>query len=123
MQPSAEVDLVGLSNADSYILHNDELQFISGDHVIDTLKLTNESSANLVVSTNGSDAFVTQQGLSNPPAGSTTLPQASMAMADLTSNATSAPAQSNIITPDGSSSSSSVMSPTANPINIMPPTS
>ena len=123
MQPRAEVDLVGLSKADSYLIQNDQLQFISGNHVIDTLKLTNDSSANLVVSTNGIDAYVTQQGLSNPPAGSTTLPQASMAMADLNSNVTSAPAQSGIITPDGSSSTSSAMSPTANPIHVMPPTS
>ncbi len=75
MQPSAEVALVGLGNADTYTFQDDKLQFISDGHVIDTLKLTNDSSANLVVSTNGNDAYVTEQGLSSPPPGSTTLPQ------------------------------------------------
>lgn len=79
MQPSAEVDLVGLGNADSYRIQDDKLQFISDNHVIDSLKLTNESSADLVVSTDGNDAYVTQGGLSNPPPGSTTLPQATVA--------------------------------------------
>lgn len=84
MQPSAEVELVGLGNADSYTIQDDKLQFILGDNVIDTLKLTNEASANLVVSTDGTNAYVTQQGLSNPPSGSTTLPQATAA--DFASN-------------------------------------
>lgn len=91
LQPSAEVDLVGLGNADSYSLQNDRLQFIQDNRVIDTLKLTNQSSADLVVSTNGNDAYVTEQGLSAPPSGSTMLTQATAA--DFTGGVTSDPVQ------------------------------
>ena len=87
MEPSAEVDLVGLGNADSYRIQDNKMQFISDSHVIGSLNLTEEASAGLVVSTNGNDAYVTQQGLSSPPPGSTTLPEATTA--DFTNNVVS----------------------------------
>ncbi len=74
LQPNAFIELVGLAKADSYSYSNDILSIWSGDHVIDTLRLTNQSGGDLVVATDASgDAFVEPSGPS-PVQGLTPLP-------------------------------------------------
>ncbi len=63
LQPNAFVELVGLATADSYSYSKDILSIWSGDHVIDTLRLTNQSGGDLVVATDSSgDVFVEPSG-------------------------------------------------------------
>ncbi len=65
---------LGSREAESYSFSNDVLSIWSDHHVTDTRRLTNEAGADLIVSNNGSDLFVAEAGLSNPPLGHTPLP-------------------------------------------------
>jgi probable HAF family extracellular repeat protein len=63
LQPNAFVELAGLAASDSYSYSNDILSIWSGRHVIDTLRLTNQSGGDLVVATDANgDVFVEPSG-------------------------------------------------------------
>jgi hypothetical protein len=79
--PDARIDLVALAMADSYSFANDMLSIFSHNQVIDTLRLTNNSTFagqqhDLVVSKSVNDVWVTEKGVgfAGPPPGSTPLP-------------------------------------------------
>jgi hypothetical protein len=77
--PAARIDLAGLAAADSYTFQNDMLSIYSNNRIVDRLRLANDSTFagqphDLAVSKVGSDVWVTERGLSGPPAGGTELP-------------------------------------------------
>ncbi len=73
LQANAFIELVGHAKAASYTYSNDILSIWSGNRVIDTLRLTNQSSGDLVVATDASgDVFVEPSGPS-PQQGLTSL--------------------------------------------------